>query len=103
MKFKKRYYVSINKQSVTETSIGDADEYEIYATVEEAEALQYLLVENEDADFLEAANSILLHPLGNEDTEDLHAGSDELAHIYRLIYQYGTEATKQKIDSLSLL
>lgn len=103
MKFKKRYYVSIKKQSVTESSIPDANEYEIYATTEEAEALHHLLVENEDADFLKAVNSIVLHPLGNEDTKSLHAGSDELANIYRLIYQYGTEETKQKIDSLSLL
>ena len=89
---------------MTDVSVPDADEYEIFVTNEEATELRQLLNIHEDSDFSAAARNILLNPLENEETKELRDDRNEnLKRIYQFVYEHGTAKTKDKVKTLGIM
>lgn len=104
MKKRRRYFVSINKQTITKISIPDADEYEIYATHGEITELRRLLLAKDDSNFWFTIQNIVFDPLESAETEQLSDKENKnLKHIYQFVYHHGTAETKEKIESLEIM
>jgi hypothetical protein len=100
---KKRYYVSVQAGTILEKQ-GDASyELEIEATPEELEKLTDIFEEMENFDLassiqIATAVTIAYHHDESNDGYDYY-----LKEVYSLIYQLGTEQTKQHIRTMNIL
>lgn len=103
MQGKKRYFVSVTKETITRVSIPDADEYEIYATKAEITELRRILQARENRNFLFTMRNIVFDPLASSEAEMLDEENEHLKYIYEFLYRHGTEETKEKIRSLRLI
>lgn len=96
---KKTYYVSVQAGSVLENEGEAAYEFEIVATEQEVEQLQEKFDELSDAD-----NSLALRahipgiPYHQDEASDNY--DYWLTDIYRMLYDLGTEETKQTIANM---
>lgn len=75
MRNRKRYFVSVTKQTITRISIPDADEYEIYATNGEIIELRRLLMTKDNRNFWFTMRNIVFDPLAS--TESDHISDEE--------------------------
>lgn len=104
MNNRKRYFVSINKETIMRISVPDADEYEIYATHGEITRLRKLLATKENSNFWFTVQNILFDPLASSENALVRDDENEnLKHIYQFVYRHGTEETQQKIESLGII
>lgn len=104
MKSRKRYFVSVTKQTITKISIDDSDEYEIFATHEEITELKKLLRAKDDRNFWFTVRNLVFDPLAKTEDGPYHDEENEyLKRIYQFVYLHGTEETRIKIESLGLM
>lgn len=99
---KKRYYVSVQANTVLEQQGDAAYEFEIDATDKELMKLQELFENKEDVEdetFLRAPiPAFPYHQDGENDAYD-----ENIRSVYRLLHQLGTAETKQHIDQMGIL
>lgn len=100
---KKRYYISVQAGTILEKQGDAAYELEIEATPEEVDKLSEVFEELDNFDqasFTQAATSVTIayHLDESNDGYDFY-----LNEAYSMIYDLGTEETKQHIKSMKIL
>ena len=99
---KKKYYVSVQSNSILVEQGATPYEMEIYATEREVEQLQELLNGKWDADestFIRGIIPAMPYHLDDEnDNYDFY-----LLEIYKKLYELGTDETKDQIDKMNIL
>lgn len=98
---RKSYFVSLEKAHISEVSVPDSTEYEILATEDELKQLEQLFNQKEDHE--KKAVEFLAKPFNEWGADDERDAYDtKLIDIYNLIYQLGTNETKEKINKMGL-
>jgi hypothetical protein len=99
---KQKYYVTLNPQELGVGQIRDDSQliqYEIEVTEKELEDVQQFI--QKYGDELYDVTDILFHPFNERAVnEDNHESLNNLEHLYQLVYKYGTEKTKQDLESV---
>ncbi|MFB4165965.1 hypothetical protein ACE1TI_19735 [Alteribacillus sp. JSM 102045] len=104
---KQIYYVNLNPISMDDVSkvkIPDSSliQYEIEATPEELEQLDFLLNETQDHD-MEIQNLFTFRHFDESTTEtDRHEYQSGMDKIFDMLYQLGTPETKKQIKDLHM-
>jgi hypothetical protein len=99
---KKTYYVSVQAGSVLENQGEAAYEFEIVATEQDVDLLLERFGELSDADNALAVRSHLPGlPYHQDSDSDLYDYS--LTEIYRVLYDLGTEETKETIANMGAI
>lgn len=98
----KTYYVSVQAQRIMERQGDGPYEFEIIATKDQIDQLNEIFEKMKAADHMSYWSShipyIPYHEDPQNDAYDLH-----LKKAYRMIYELGTEETKQHIESMNIL
>ncbi|SEB74962.1 hypothetical protein [Paenibacillus sp. GP183] len=99
---KKKYYIAVGPGEVMENQ-GDASfEFEIEATEEDIDRLQELFEEADNSDQRGYARSFI--PLKDYYFNESNQDYDYYLHeVYRMLYDLGTEQTKQHIEKMNIL
>ena len=101
MPLRKSYFVSLDKQEITDVSIPDTTEFEIKATENEIEELNNLFKEKDKRE--KNAVEFLIKPFNEWGADDeREAYDDYLISIYDELYKLGTPETKQKIKRMRI-
>ncbi|MBH5317194.1 hypothetical protein I6N90_05145 [Paenibacillus sp. GSMTC-2017] len=100
---RKPYYVSVQAGQILEDPEAAAYELEILANEDDKSRLHELFKELNSMD-----NWSVLHfnsrPFSPSNDVELNGNSDEIiSRIYRLLYECGTEETKQHIESMGII
>lgn len=104
MDTRKSYFVSLDKETITEISIPDTAEYEIVVTQEELEQLRILMSRNGNENFWFAMRNLIFKPFAEGEVESMRETMDEnLMSIYQFLFDYGTNETKEKLASAGLV
>jgi hypothetical protein len=102
MEQKKTYYIDISSGEITQSASDSPWNYQIEATPEEIQTLRTYFDQNEKADlvnFFRAHIPFLEYHYDKEnDVQDY-----QLKQVYQFIYQYGSDDTKQHIESMGIL
>ncbi|WP_054028598.1 hypothetical protein [Bacillus sp. FJAT-28004] len=97
---RKHYYVSVQAGQILEDPQAAAYELEIIVNEHEHTKLRELFDElssMDEAEMLHFSHS----PFGSASDSEINAGYDELIErIYRQLYEFGTDTTKQHIESM---
>lgn len=101
---KKQYFVSIAEQEITDIPIpGQGADYEIMASDQDIEKIKQLF-QSADQHEKDASTYIILKPFDEWGVDDNREGySRDIQEVYEMIYQLGTEDTKNKISQLGIL
>lgn len=98
---RKTYFISLDKQTISEVSVPDTVEYEIYVTDDELEKFKTLIRDNDHRDFWYAMKNIVFKPFAEKEVDEMRQQDDDnLIQAYQFIYQYGTEETRQKLTEV---
>ena|SRR5690625_5214192 len=98
---KKTYFISFDKETISEVSVPDTVEYEVYVTKEELEEFKSLIRENEQRNFWFATRNLLLKPFNEKEVDGMRQESDDnLMKAFQFIYRYGTVETKGKLREI---
>lgn len=98
---RKPYFISIEKETVTEVSIGDTTEYEVLATYEEITYFKSLLRDNEEKNFWFAMRNIPFKPFNEEQPETMRRIEDDnILKAYQFIFDHGTPETKAQLREI---
>lgn len=101
MENKKTYFISFDKETISEVSVPDTVEYEVYVTKEELEEFKSLIRENERRDFWFATRNLLLKPFNEKEVDDMRREDDDnLMKAFQFIYRYGAVETKEKLKEI---
>ena len=101
MPLRKSYFVSLDKEEITEVSIPDTTEFEIKATDSDIAELNNLFREKNKRE--KKAVEFLAKPFNEWGADDERDAYDNyLTSIYNRLYQLGTLETKQKIERMGL-
>lgn len=101
MSQRKKYFISIERESITETPVDDTTEYEIDATDEEVEKLEELFQKKDKHE--KKAVKFLAKPFNEWGADDEREAYDTyLTDIFKYMYELGTPQTKQKIKSIGI-
>jgi hypothetical protein len=76
-------------------------DFEIEATPEEISRLQQMFEEVEDRDFVTFVKAHI--PFLNNEAEESLAEDEKVRQIYRMIFELGTEETKQRMKESGLI
>jgi hypothetical protein len=102
MEQKKIYYIDISSGEITQSASDSPWNYQIEATSEEIQTLRTYFDQNEKADllnFFRAHIPFLEYHFDKENNVQDH----QLKQIFQFIYQYGSDDTKQHIESMGIL
>ena len=91
---KKRYYVSVQADTIMNNRGDSSFEFEIDATEEDIAKLKELFEDKEDSDNRTYLRSHLLGIPYHQDEEN-DAYDSHLTEVYRLLYELGTESTRK--------
>lgn len=95
------YYISLVKGTVTEMSIPDTAEYEVYATPADIEKITKLLDENHDRDVSFAALNIPFKPFAEDEVDKMREKDDDnLTEVFEFLYKLGTQETREKLKEV---
>ena len=101
MTTKRSYFISMDKETITEVSIGDTTEYEVLANTEEITYFKSLLRENERSDFWFAMRNIPFKPFNEEEPEKMRRREDDnILRAYQFLFDHGTPETKEKLREI---
>jgi|GEM_PF-1448901 len=101
MENKKTYFISLDKKTISEVSVPDTVEYEVYVTKEELEEFKSLIRENEQQEFSFATRNLLLKPFNEMEVDDMREESDDnLMKEFQFMYRHGTLETKEKLNEV---
>lgn len=98
---RKTHVVDLDAMKVRDTLIGDGIEYEINATSDEVKHIEILFSELKQ-DTSESLKYLLLPFNEKKVDQERHAYDEHLLAIFRMLYNLGTQKTKEDIDSLGL-
>lgn len=95
------YFISLDKERIDEISIPDTTEYEVLLTNEELEVFKRLIRDNDHRDFWYAMKNITFLPFNENEVDEMRKQDDDnLMKAYKLIYRYGTDETKRKLQDM---
>ncbi len=98
---RKSYFISMDKQRIDETSIGDTTEYEVIVNSDELETFKSYIAANNTRDFWFAMQNITFKPFNEVEVDDMRVEDDDnLMKAYQFIYAHGTEETKRKLGEI---
>lgn len=98
---RRAYYISLEKRTISEISVPDTTEYEVWVTPDELEFFNKLLKENDRNDFWFAMVNIPLKPFAEKEVDDMRKEDyDNLMKMYQFLYKYGTQETKRKLEEV---
>jgi|SRR5690625_729417 len=98
---RKSYFISLDKQRISEVSVPDTIEYEVYVTNDELETFRSLIRDNDHRDFWYAMSNIVFKPFEENEVDEMRKQDDDnLMKAYRFIYHYGTDETRQKLAEI---
>ena len=101
---RKTYYVSLDKETITEVSIPDTAEYEIEATQEELAVFRTILDRNKKENFWFGMKNLVITPFAEDDVEDKREQMDDnLMAAFQFIYDHGTEKTKRDLEEARII
>ncbi len=99
---KQRYFVTLNPQELGIGQIRDDSQlvqYEIEVTEAELGEVQNSIKYYRDE--LYDPQNVILHPFSFDDVDnDNRQSLDNLEMLYQVVYKYGTEKTKQDLESV---
>lgn len=98
-KTKKTYYISLDKRTISKTSFADRDEYEVYTTLSDIARFEVLFDENHERDLYYALVDIPFKPFAEVD-EMREESEANIIDIYKFIYNFGTEETREKLKTI---
>ncbi|MBB5173750.1 hypothetical protein [Texcoconibacillus texcoconensis] len=102
---KKRYFITLNPAEMEITNVRDDSQlvqYEVEATEDEIQQIKKAL-ERTDFQLDQVSNVMYRHFDEGNAMEDGHEFQHNIKGIFDLIYQYGTETTKEGLESLGLI
>src|SRR5699024_2256973 len=93
---KKSSFISLDKERIDDISIPDTTEYEVLLTNEELQVIRQLSRDNDHRDYWYEMINIVFTSFNEDEVYDMRQEDDvNLMRTYNVIYQYGTEETKQ--------
>ncbi|MBM7570903.1 hydrolase [Aquibacillus albus] len=99
---KKKYFLDLGSQEISQVEVGDNNDFTIYATDEEVFQLRQTLTEMHDSDiraFWRAHVPIMSYH--NDDSNDDY--DDRLVKAFQMVYDLGDDETKAHIESMGIL
>ena len=99
---RKKYYVSIKTREISQTKVGDNDDFIVYATDGEVKALRNKLSHIEDAElgtYWRAHIPIVPYHIDGDNV----AYDENLKDAFKMVYHLGDEKTKEFISSSGML
>jgi len=101
MNERKTYFISFDKERISEVSVPDTVEYEVNVTEDELNIFRTIMRENKHRNFLFATRNLLLKPFNEREVDEMRSEDDiNLMRAFQFIYEYGTEETKQKLREM---
>ncbi|HZW67125.1 MAG TPA: hypothetical protein VFF20_00720 [Pseudogracilibacillus sp.] len=101
MATRERYFISMNKETVTKVSVADTTEFEVLANLEEITYFKALLRDNEREDFWYMMRNVMLKPFNEKQPEKMRQREDDnIIKAYQFIHDYGTPETKEKLHEM---
>ena len=98
---KKAYFISLDKNTISEVSVPDTTEYEVLVTNDELEIYKSLVEKSDHRDFSYALKNIVFKPFAEEEPEEMRKKDDDnLMQVFQFLYKYGTEETKKKLEEV---
>jgi hypothetical protein len=99
---KKKYYITVGTQEISQIKPESPYEFEIEATDEEVRQLREIFDEAYAADFMSFFRAHVPYVQYHEDKpNDIY--DNDLLQAYRLIHEFGTSETKEHIESMNIL
>ncbi|RYG74524.1 hydrolase [Lentibacillus lipolyticus] len=99
---KKKYYVNLGSQEISQIRYDNNDEFTIYATQDEVQTLRHKLDNMNNSDtraFFRAHVPIM--PYHNDKPNDDY--DSEITEAFRMMYDLGDQETKQHIEEIGIL
>ncbi|WP_099160040.1 hydrolase [Virgibacillus ndiopensis] len=99
---KKKYYINMGSQEISQIKFNNNEEFIIYATDDEVRMLRGKMENMHDADFRAFFRSHvpIMSYHNDESNDDYDIGITE---AYQMIYDLGDEHTKSHIDKMGVL
>lgn len=99
---KKKFYVNVGTQEVSQIEYGNNQDFTIYATEIEARLLRGKLNDMDQANFRAFFRAhVPIMPYHNDKPNDDY--DDGMTGAYQMLYALGDEQTKQHIESMGIL
>lgn len=98
---KKRYYVTVGSGEILPSKTLSEWEFEIDATPQEAERLEQLFENTDDASWNDFWKAHV--PMQEDPDDDTIPYDKNLQRVYEMIYKLGTETTREHIRSMKIL
>jgi len=99
---KKTYYVSVQSGSVLSDVDSDAFEFEIRADEQDLAKLEELFENRRDSEMATFKRSFVPGlPYHQDEENDMY--DEDLREVYRLVYELGTEKSRQFIEQMGVL
>lgn len=99
---KKKYFVNVGTQEISQVRVGENDNFTIYATGEEVFHLRQQLTDMHDSDMQSfwRAHVPFVQYHWDESNDEYDKG---LVSTFRMIHELGDEKTKEHIESMGIL
>jgi len=98
---RKAYFISLDKNRISEVSVPDTTEYEVLVTNEELETYKSLVEASGQRDFSYALENIVFKPFAEVEPDEMRKKDDDnLMLVFQFLYQYGTPETKRKLEEV---
>ncbi|MDC3418277.1 hydrolase [Aquibacillus salsiterrae] len=99
---KKKYFVNVATQEISQIQVGDNDDFTIYADDEEVFLLRQQLTTMHDSDIRSFWRAhVPFEQYHNDESNDEY--DEGLVSVYRTIHKLGDEKTKDHIESMGIL
>ncbi|SET33205.1 hypothetical protein SAMN05216389_10919 [Oceanobacillus limi] len=99
---KKKYYVSLQAQEISQIEYSNNDEFVVYATEEEIEELRSKMDQMEDAALGTFIRShVPIKPYHEDESNDKYDAG--ITDAYQMLYDLGDTNTKAHIESIGIL
>lgn len=99
---KKKFYINMGSQEISQIKYGNNEELVIYATEGEARTLRNKMVDMNDADFRAFFRAhVPIMPYHNDQPNDDYDSG--ITDAFQMIYELGDDETKTHIESMGVL
>ncbi|GGB36890.1 hydrolase [Virgibacillus dakarensis] len=98
---KKKFYINMGSQEISQVKYGNNEELVIYATENEASMLRHKMARMNDADFRAffRAHVPIMQYHNDESNDDYDSNMTE---AFQMIYNLGDEETKRHIENMGI-
>ncbi|QDP40932.1 hydrolase [Radiobacillus deserti] len=99
---RKKYYVNIGTQEISQVQVGDNDEFIIFASDEEVYQLREMMNQMYNADIRSFWRShVPIAPYHNDTSNDTF--DDGMVEAFRMIHDLGDDTTRKHIENMGVL